>query len=272
MNPEIATDSGLQILPLPAFRDNYIWLLRCGQFAALVDPGEASVALATLAAEGLALVAILLTHHHQDHVGGVEEIQRQLPSGSNIPVFGPKLENISCVNRPLIDGERVDLPEFQLSFEVIAVPGHTRGHIAYYGRKLLGCGALFCGDTLFACGCGRLFEGTPLQMWQSLGRLAALPAATRVYCAHEYTAANIRFALAVEPDNCALVERAAQVGRLREADLPTVPSTIGLELATNPFLRCELPSLLAAAENHSGRRPPDAAASFAAIRAWKDKF
>jgi len=272
MNLDTVTDSGLQIIPLRAFRDNYIWLLRRGQFAALVDPGDAAPALAYLEAERLKLAAILITHHHEDHAGGVDGILMQLQYDAPIPVYGPAAENIAGVNQSLVDGDRVHLPALEASFEVIAVPGHTRGHIAYYGRKLCACGVLFCGDTLFAAGCGRVFEGTPAQMWHSLARLAALPAATRVYCAHEYTEANIRFALAVEPDNAALSERAAAVARLRQADLPTVPSTLADELATNPFLRYDQPTVRSAAERVSGEGQPDAIAVFTAIRAWKNKF
>ena len=272
MKLESLTDSGPQILPLRAFRDNYIWLLRRGQSAVVVDPGEAAPVLAYLTAENLQLAAILVTHHHEDHVGGLDEILAQLRYDSPLPVYGPQMENIAGVNQPLGDGDRVELPSLQASLEVLAVPGHTRGHIAYYGRKLCGCGALFCGDTLFACGCGRLFEGTPAQMWRSLQRLAALPAATRVYCAHEYTEANIRFAQAVEPDNAALHERAQEVARLRAAALPSVPSVLAEELATNPFLRCAAPAVREAAQQYSGQIQADALAVFTAIRDWKNKF
>ncbi len=272
MKLESSTDTGPQILPLRAFSDNYIWLLERGRHAVLVDPGDAGPALAHLAAAGLQLVAILVTHHHPDHTGGIEGILAQLQGDVPIPVYGPASEDIASVNCPLVDGDRVELPELQASFEVIAVPGHTRGHIAYYGRKLCGCGVLFCGDTLFPCGCGRLFEGTPAQMHASLGRLAALPAATKLYCAHEYTQANIHFALAVEPDNEALHQREQQVARLRAADLPTVPSTVELELATNPFLRVTAPTVRASAQRSSGEQLTEPVAVFAAIRAWKNKF
>ena len=272
MKLEVLSDKGPQIIPLRAFRDNYIWLLRLGPYAAVIDPGEAAPVLAYLAAEKLQLLAILATHHHDDHVGGIAEILAQLQKETLIPVYGPQAENIAGVTQALVDGDRVDLPALQSSFEVMEVPGHTRGHIAYYGRQLCGSGAVFCGDTLFACGCGRIFEGTPAQMWQSLCRLAALPAATRVYCAHEYTEANIQFALAVEPDNADLGRRATEVAELRAKDLPTVPSTLADELATNPFLRAAAPQVRHAAANFSGTGPIDDDAVFTAIRAWKNKF
>ncbi len=274
----------LEIVPLAAFSDNYIWLLRRGSHAAVVDPGDAAPVLAYLEQHHLELCAILVTHHHGDHTGGIEEIlahalahsppQAQSPSRLpfQFPVYGPASEAIDEVNRPLADGDLFDLAELNTSFEVLAVPGHTRGHIAYYGRMPAGCGVLFCGDTLFACGCGRIFEGTPQQMWHSLARISALPAETRLYCAHEYTQANIRFALAVEPDNAALAARAAEVARLRALNLPTVPSTLACELATNPFLRWEAPAVIAAAGRASGIGAQQPEAVFAAIREWKNDF
>ena len=261
----------LEIVPLPAFTDNYIWVLRRGNQAVVVDPGDAAPVLDYLAQHQLSLVAILATHHHRDHVGGVAELLGKLNAG-DIPVFGPATEAIGTVNRPLSDGDHVELPEIGAAFEVIAVPGHTRGHIAYYGGKLMGCGVLLCGDTLFACGCGRLFEGTPQQMCRSLSRLAALPRQTAVYCAHEYTQANIRFALAVEPDNVALQAREQEAARTRALDLPTLPSTIGAELATNPFLRWDAPGVIRAARKFSGKESAQPEAVFAAIREWKNKF
>jgi hydroxyacylglutathione hydrolase len=268
--------NNLEIVPLAAFSDNYIWLLRNATHAAVVDPGDAAPVLAYLQQHQLDLCAILVTHHHGDHIGGIEEILAHSPVSAhvpaNLPVYGPASEAIDEVNRPLADGDRVELPELNTSFEVIAVPGHTRGHIAYYGRRLSEGGVLFCGDTLFACGCGRIFEGTPQQMWHSLARLSALPGQTLLYCAHEYTQANIRFALAVEPDNLALAARAAEVARLRSEDLPTVPSTLALELATNPFLRWDAPAVIAAASRASGSKQKQPEAVFAAIREWKNKF
>ncbi len=246
----------------------------------MVDPGDAEPVLAYLEEHELTLCAILVTHHHGDHIGGIEAIlshhsarsSANSSANSPLPVYGPAGEAIDEVNRPLADGDHVELAELNTSFEVIAVPGHTRGHIAYYGRKLLGGGVLFCGDTLFACGCGRIFEGTPRQMWHSLARIAALPGQPRLYCAHEYTQANIRFALAVEPDNPALQLRAQEVARLRAEDLPTVPSTLAAELATNPFLRWDAPAVIASASRVSGGGLQQPEAVFAAIREWKNRF
>ncbi len=257
-----------EIVPIAAFADNYVWLLRRGSYAAVIDPGDAAPVLAHLERHRLELAAILVTHHHGDHIGGIEAL---LSQNSLVPVFGPADEAIDEVDRPVKDGDRIELPELNTSFEVIGVPGHTRGHLAYYGGIPSDGGVLFCGDTLFGCGCGRIFEGTAEQMWRSLARIIALPADTRIYCAHEYTLANIRFALAVEPDNAALQARAEAAARRRAAGLPTVPSTLAVELDTNPFLRWDAPAVIAAAKRAGGEaeRP---AAVFAAIRAWKDKF
>ena len=262
----------LKIVPLRAFNDNYIWLLRRNDTAVVVDPGDEAPVLAYLEQHRLTLSAILVTHHHGDHIGGIEELLAHAGHPGQVPVFGPASETIETVNRPLADGDRVELPQLGVTFEVIAVPGHTRGHIAYYGRNIHSCGVLFCGDTLFACGCGRIFEGTPTQMWRSLSRLAALPGDTRAYCAHEYTQANIRFALAVEPDNAALQARAAEVAKLRAADQATVPSTLSLELATNPFLRWDAPAVINAACRFSGQTLTEPEQVFTAIREWKNKF
>lgn len=250
----------LEVDFIPAFKDNYIWLLRRGHRAAVVDPGDAAPVMARLQAEGLQLEAILVTHHHADHQGGVAALAKHWPA----TVFGPADESIIACSRPLSGGERIDV--LGQEFEVLLVPGHTSGHIAYRMP-----GAVFCGDTLFGAGCGRLFEGTPAQMADSLARLAALPDDTLIYCAHEYTAANLAFAAAVEPDNPAIPRRLAAVAEKRQAGRPSVPSTLGEEKATNPFLRCAEPAVAAAAR----RRDPaanDAVGVFAAIRAWKNVF
>lgn len=258
----------IEILGLHAFDDNYIWLLRAGGRAAVVDPGDAGPVLRHLEQSGDRLCAILATHHHGDHVGGLAELLAR----AAVPVYGPALENIPGVSHPLSGGERIELQELGLELDIIAVPGHTRGHIAYYGPSLAGDGALFCGDTLFGAGCGRLFEGTPMQMHQSLARLAVLPAPTFVYCAHEYTQSNLRFALAVEPDSIAVQRRSENVASARAVGRATIPTTLGVELDTNPFLRCAEPAVRAAAASRLGHAPVDAVETFTAIREWKNRF
>ncbi len=253
----------MDIQSLRAFEDNYIWLLREGRRVVVVDPGDEAPVLRYLAEEDADLAAILLTHHHGDHTGGVAGLLARHP----VPVFGPAGESIAGVSVPLREGDKIALPDFHADLKVIDVPGHTRGHIAYYGE-----GALFCGDTMFACGCGRLFEGTAAQMWSSLGKLAALPPETNVYCAHEYTESNIRFALAVESGNAALLTRAGRVAELRRNLQPTVPFTLAEELATNPFLRSGQPEVARAAERHCGTALPGATEVFAALREWRNGF
>lgn len=253
----------MDIQSLRAFEDNYIWLLREGRRVVVVDPGDEAPVLRYLAEEDADLAAILLTHHHGDHTGGVAGLLARHP----VPVFGPAGESIAGVSVPLREGDKIALPDFAAGLKVIDVPGHTRGHIAYYGE-----GALFCGDTLFACGCGRLFEGTAAQMWSSLGKLAALPPETNVYCAHEYTESNIRFALAVESGNAALLTRAGRVAELRRNLQQTVPFALAEELATNPFLRSAQPEVARAAERHCGTALPGATEVFAALREWRNGF
>jgi hydroxyacylglutathione hydrolase len=257
------------VLTVPAFNDNYLWLIHDDRHAAVVDPGDAGPILAALAEHGLSLVAILLTHHHADHTGGVPGLLQDPGVPDGIPVYGPAADGIATVTQPLVEGDTVTLAELGLSFSVLDVPGHTRGHIAYVAREQPW---LFCGDTLFAGGCGRLFEGTPAQMSASLDKLAALPAPTQVYCAHEYTLANLRFARAVDPGNVALAERLEQAQGLRARGVPTVPSTIGLERATNPFLRYREPAIaqLLISENRLDGKEPIAA--FAALREWKNTY
>lgn len=256
--------SDLAITPLPAFSDNYLWLLSRDGQAAIVDPGDPAPVQRALEERHLKLAAILVTHHHGDHVGGVMDLR-----ATGATVYGPRNEDIDGVDVHLGGGDRVEV--LGTPFTVLDVPGHTAGHIAYF-TDALDPPAVFCGDTLFACGCGRLFEGTPPQMLESLDRLAALPAATRVYCAHEYTLANIRFALAVEPGNEALQQRARDAAALRERGTPTVPSTIGLELATNPFMRCDVPAIRDAAARREKGAETEAVTTFAALRKWKNGF
>jgi hydroxyacylglutathione hydrolase len=256
-----------QIIAIPAFSDNYIWIIRAGSHAAVVDPGDAAPVLEWLASNGVMLTAILATHHHADHVGGIQALLARYA----VPVFGPAGESIPGRVHALVEGDAFQVPGLEVRLGVLDVPGHTAGHIAYTGA--VDGPVLFCGDTLFAGGCGRLFEGTPAQMWASLDKLAALAPATRVYCAHEYTVANLRFALAVEPANAALVQRMSQAQDQRAHAVPTLPSTIALECATNPFLRAREPVVRAAAEQHAGHAlPQEPAAVFAAVRGWKDGF
>jgi hydroxyacylglutathione hydrolase len=255
----------LKVLIVPAFQDNYLWLIHDGKHAAVVDPGDAAPILAALETHRLSLSAILLTHHHADHVGGVPVLLQRY----DVPVFGPRREAIQQITHPLGEGDTITLQELDLTLSVLDVPGHTRGHIAYFAPEQQW---LFCGDTLFAGGCGRLFEGTPEQMVASLGKLAALPDATEVYCAHEYTLSNLRFAQEVDPDNADLRVRMQNVQAKRERGIPTVPSTIGMEKSTNPFLlyrESRIADRLTAAGHLSSKEP---IAVFTALRQWKNSF
>ncbi len=265
-----AARQALAVLTVPAFKDNYLWLIHDGKNAVAVDPGDATPILAALASHQLTLTGILLTHHHADHIGGVQE----LLSHADVPVFGPLNEDIATVTVALGEGDVLDLPGLPMQCKVLDVPGHTRGHIAYYYQPASPSHPwLFCGDTLFAGGCGRLFEGTPAQMLTSLEKLAALPEDTQVFCAHEYTLANLAFALAAEPGNAALQTRVLAERAKRDAGLPTVPSTIGLEKASNPFLRYREPAIVdglrIAGKLAAGATPVEA---FAALRLWKNNF
>jgi len=248
---------------LPAFDDNYIWVLSTPDGAGIVvDPGDADVVLRARV-PGLRLVAILLTHHHADHVGGVVQLQNQL----GLPCFGPEDARIPGQLTAVRDGELLRIEGWDVPVQVLATPGHTRSHLSY-----VVAGHLFCGDTLFSLGCGRLFEGTPKQMHSSLQRLATLPAETWVCCTHEYSAANARFALNVDPGNAKLRDRAADIAAARARGDSSLPVRLGSELACNPFLRCDRDEIRAAAEQWTGASLPSAHEVFGALRAWKDAF
>jgi len=259
----------LEYVPVPAFTDNYIWLVSNGRDAVVVDPGEAAPVRAFLAQRRLRLSAILLTHHHADHVGGVAD----LCGHSSIPVYGPAAEAIAEVTHPLSGGDRVCLESPAMDLAVLDVPGHTRGHIAYFQDGRAGAAPhVFCGDTLFACGCGRLFEGTPAQMLASLDALAALPGETQVHCAHEYTLANIRFALACEPGNAELRAWQEEAAARRAREEPTLPTTIAHERAVNPFLRAQRDEIRATLAEQLHETVPDKLTSFTLMREWKNRF
>lgn len=259
----------LEYVPVPAFADNYIWLVSNGRDAVAVDPGEAAPVRAYLAQRGWRLSAILLTHHHADHVGGVVQLRGE----ASIPVYGPSAEAIEEVTHPVAGGDELHLAAPEMTLSVIDVPGHTRGHIAYFqagGPE--GGPHVFCGDTLFACGCGRVFEGTPAQMLSSLDALAALPGDTQVHCAHEYTLANIRFALACEPDNAALQAWHDEAAARRSRDEPTLPTTIAHERAVNPFLRADVPAIRETLAGQLHEDVEDRLKSFTLMREWKNRF
>lgn len=256
----------LEVTPIPAFNDNYLWLFRmqgsreCG----IVDPGDAGPVLRYLQDNDLTLAVIFITHYHGDHTGGIGRLLQEY----DVPVYGPDSANIPAVTHPLAEGDSVDM--FGATFRVLEIPGHTLDHIAYFADGIPP--VLFCGDTLFAGGCGRVFEGTHKMMHSSLQKLAALPPDTTVYCAHEYTLANLAFARAVTPGSSALEARIAREQDRRARDIPTVPTTIETELATNPFLRCTDGDVVAAARRQSGRPLAAPDEVFAVIRGWKDAF
>ncbi|QSX78276.1 hydroxyacylglutathione hydrolase [Agrilutibacter solisilvae] len=253
----------MDLRALPALGDNYIWALVDAQGRVLVvDPGEPDPVLALLEGEGLSLAGILLTHHHHDHIGGAAALRQRWPE---LPVFGPADERITVGHASMAEGDRVRIADW--SFDVLEIPGHTLTHIAFAGE-----GVVFCGDTLFSLGCGRLFEGTPTQMLASLDKLVALPGSSRVCCGHEYTINNGQFARVVEPGNPALARRIQEAQAMRDRGNPTVPSSLAEELQTNPFLRVDAPGVLASLSAHLGRPPIDRVDAFAQLRLWKDGF
>lgn len=254
-----------EVTPVAILGDNYVWLVRPAgaPTAVVVDPGEAAPVIAELERRGLGVEAVLITHHHGDHVGGVVGLLERHPA----PLWAPAGEVVEGADHRVGDGDQIVLFGGRLSLDVVHVPGHTAGHVAY-----LATGLALVGDTLFAGGCGRVFEGTPEQMFASLERLAALAGGTRIYCAHEYTVANLRFAAEVEPHNHALADRIRAAAALRQQGQPTVPSTLDLERATNPFLRCREATVTAAAGRHAGRPVAPGVDTFAVVRSWKDGF
>ena len=247
------------VLPIPAFQDNYIWLLHNGKHAAVVDPGDDYPVVQALHDLDLMLDGILITHHHDDHIGGVAKLLEKWP----VPVYAPRHASYLFPHTIVEEGTRVLLPTLDTQFSVLAIPGHTLEHVAYYGAN-----CLFCGDTLFGAGCGRLFEGTPSQMFASLQRLANLPPETHVYCGHEYTEHNLGFARSLDPNNDKLIARQQDTIEKRRKGEPTLPSTIGLELETNPFLRCSSAPFQAV----SGIQNPDPVQVFAAIRIKRNNY
>lgn len=257
----------MNLLPIPAFSDNYIWMLHDAEQAIVVDPGQSEPVLHALAQRGLKLQGILVTHHHADHVGGIDAIR----AATAAPVWGPAYETLPEPVTRVQGGDSVDL--LGGPWQVIDVPGHTSGHIAFFSAQAQSQPVLFCGDTLFSGGCGRLFEGTPAQMQASLDALAALPGSTLVCCAHEYTLSNLHFAQAVEPNNLELAQYLQHCQQLRERDLPTLPSTLQTELAINPFMRTRAADVIAAAAKHDSQtRPEEPASVLASLRQWKNIF
>jgi hydroxyacylglutathione hydrolase len=249
----------LNIIPIPAFADNYIWLLHNSRHAVVVDPGDAQPVIATLEKLNLTLTAILITHHHSDHIDGVSE----LLTHQMAPVYAPKYEHFNFEHIKLAEGDEITLPEIAQTFRVMWLPGHTLGHIAYVNDEIL-----LCGDVLFGAGCGRLFEGTPLQMLQSLQRLKALNEKTEIFCTHEYTAKNIAFALTLEPDNDDLLMRQKHVLALRAHNQASLPSTIELELKTNPYLRCQQAAII----KNSQSKNVGELSVFTAIRSLRNHY
>ncbi|MGC2167402.1 MAG: hydroxyacylglutathione hydrolase [Gallionella sp.] len=251
-----------KISAIPALSDNYIWALHNDQCSAVVDPGEALPVLNFLSSRNLQLSCILCTHRHSDHVGGIAELREVY----SVPVYGRQHPNNPHITHDLHEGDKLCLDLFGIDFSIMEIPGHLNDHIAYLAPE-----ALFCGDVLFGAGCGRNFEGSISQLHDSLQRLASLPDNTKVYCAHEYTEANLRFALACEPSNADLKQRVVDTRKLRAADLPSVPSTIGLEKTTNPFLRCKQPEIVHTLQQR-GLDDDSELGAFTFLRAWKNHF
>lgn len=257
--------TSINIFPIPILKDNYVWVIADTKenAACIVDPGEARPVSDFLQKHKMILKGILITHHHWDHTNGIVELKNEY----DVPIIGPAQENITGVTLPVHEQDTVNVANFPLAFQVMAIPGHTLGHIAYYAHEML-----FCGDTLFASGCGRIFEGTPEQMYASLQRIASLPNDTKIYCAHEYTLNNLRFAETVEPNNYQIAERIKRVNEIRKKNLPSLPSLLAEEKETNPFLRCNSQELIETVEKHAHATLSGPVAVFASLRKWKDGF
>ncbi len=256
----------LNIYPVRAFKDNYIWVIHNEKYAVVVDPGDANPVLSYLYNMNLQPVAILNTHHHNDHVGGNAKLLEQY----SIPVYGPENKSVTTITNHLKANDHILFEELSINLNVLEIPGHTLDHIAYYSDTEESI--LFCGDTLFACGCGRVFEGTAQQMFTSLQQLANLPNDTLVYSAHEYTLSNACFARLVEPENIMLLEREIEIKLLRDKGLPTLPTTIATEKETNPFLRCNYPEIIRNVSNYAGKTLSDPISVFTELRKWKNNF
>ena len=256
----------LIIDPIPAFTDNYIWIIHDQTHAAIVDPGTASPVIEYLRCKKLQLIAILITHHHADHTHGIHELLQSF----DVSVYGPRNEDIAHITHPLQENDRVHLNELSLNLTVLETPGHTKDHIAYYANHQ--ATMVFCGDTLFSCGCGKMFEGTAHQFYHSLQKLSQLPDETLVYCTHEYTQNNIRFAKEVDPNNSALLTFEKKTQQLRNHDSPTIPTTLALEKSINPFLRCDQPAIIQSVQNHFQQTILDPVKIFALLREWKNTF
>lgn len=272
MNASEKNHTSVSIKAIKAFSDNYIWAITQGNKAALVDPGDAEVCIHFLEKHNFTLNAILITHHHPDHIGGIEKLvnycqKKQWP----IKVYGPKHENIPACDNKVTENDSVNLPDLKISFSVIDLPGHTAGHIAYFAKDKVEP-ILFCGDTLFSGGCGRLFEGTAEQMLLSLTKLKNLPENTQVYCAHEYTQANLNFALTVEPNNHELINYNSKVNELRLKEQSTIPTSIKLEKKINPFLRSHEQTVQKSAMAFNNSMQTNNLDTFTTIRRWKDQF
>lgn len=260
----------ITIHPIPILKDNYVWMMINAnkRLAMIVDPGEALPVISYLKDNKLTLTAILITHHHWDHTNGIEKIKNELTNDQHfdIPIFGHHQNMITHISHVVDEGDQISFSDFPI-FKVFAIPGHTLKHLAFYSPSIL-----FCGDTLFAAGCGRLFEGKADELYHSLQKLIALPPETKVYCAHEYTLKNLQFAQLIEPHNQSIAEKMIRIKKCRDDNLPTLPSRLAEEKLTNPFLRCHIPEVIRKAEQYAGKKLSNPIDVFATLRKWKDEY